>query len=233
MTGLRARVRAELTAEITAIARRQVATEGAGNLSLRAIAREMGMASSAIYRYFSSRDELLTALIVESYNELGVAAEAADATCARSEVMHRWLAVSRAAYDWATANPAEYALLFGTPVPGYAAPPDTIGPANRFTLVLAGLLDEADRQGLHPAVPAVVDPAMHHDFERLREMTATAAGDDAFVAGMQAWTALFGAISFIIFGQLNNVITDHDEFFGVLADLIGRQVFAAPARPRS
>ena len=71
----RERVRAELTREITGIARRQLATEGATGLSLRAIAREMGMASSAIYRYFASRDELLTALIIDGYNAVGEAVE--------------------------------------------------------------------------------------------------------------------------------------------------------------
>ena len=79
----RERVRAELTREITEVARRQLATEGAGQLSLRAVAKEMGMVSSAIYRYFPSRDDLLTALIVDGYNAIGEVAEQADAGCPR------------------------------------------------------------------------------------------------------------------------------------------------------
>src|SRR3954465_4125271 len=74
----RERVRAELTAEITDAARRQLASVGAAGLSLRAVARELGMASSALYRYFPSRDELLTRLIVDGYDDLGAAGEAAD-----------------------------------------------------------------------------------------------------------------------------------------------------------
>src|SRR5688500_20157242 len=91
---VRERVRAELTAEITAAARRQLAEVGAAGLSLRAVAREVGMASSAVYRYFASRDELLTRLITDGYDALGAAAEAADDPSAAPR--ERWLAVGRA-----------------------------------------------------------------------------------------------------------------------------------------
>src|SRR6516225_9412288 len=97
----RARVRAELTREIKDAARRQLAEEGAAALSLRAVARELGMVSSALYRYFPSRDELLTTLIVDAYDALGSAAEAADADCPRDRFAGRWLAVCRAVRRWA------------------------------------------------------------------------------------------------------------------------------------
>src|SRR6266513_6295606 len=92
----RERVRAELIREITEIARRQLATEGAAGLSLRAVAREMGMVSSAVYRYFPSRDDLLTALIIDGYNALGAAAEKADGASSRGDHAGRWLAACRA-----------------------------------------------------------------------------------------------------------------------------------------
>lgn len=117
---LRARVRAGMIEEIKAVARRHLATDGA-NLSLRAVARDMGMVSSAIYRYFPSRDDLLTALILEAYDALGDAVEAADAAVGRDDLRGRWHAVCRAARAWALAHPAEYALIYGSPVPGYAA----------------------------------------------------------------------------------------------------------------
>src|ERR1700760_2130558 len=116
----RARARAELTAEITDTARRQLAEVGAAALSLRAVARELGMVSSAIYRYFPSRDELLTALIVDAYDALGAQVEAADAGVARDDLRGRWMACGRAVREWALATPAEYALIFGSPVPGNA-----------------------------------------------------------------------------------------------------------------
>lgn len=225
MTGIRARVRAELTAEIKAIARRQMAVDGTSALSLRAVARELGMASSAIYRYFPGRDELLTALIVDAYNEIGAAAEAADATVAPDDVLERWRAVAGAAYAWAVAHPAEYGLLFGTPVPGYAAPVDTIAPAGRFTAVLLTILAEGHRQGIRPLAAPVVPDAVRADLDRVRAVVGAEIDDEVVIAGMLAWMGLFGAISFILFGQLQNVIDDRDAFFGSVADTLGRQLF--------
>src|SRR3954466_2411468 len=91
-------------------ARRQLAEVGAAALSLRAVARELGMASSALYRYFPSRDDLLTRLIVDGYDALGAAAESADDPAATPR--ERWLAVCRAVRAWARAHPHEYALLY-------------------------------------------------------------------------------------------------------------------------
>src|SRR5436305_8683707 len=114
--GTRARVRAELTREIAEVARRHLASAGAAALSLRAVAREMGMASSAVYRYFPSRDDLLTTLIVEAYDAIGEAAEAADAAAPAADLRGRLRAVFRATREWALAHPHEYALVYGSPV---------------------------------------------------------------------------------------------------------------------
>src|SRR5215207_3373039 len=103
MPTARERVRAEITAEITDAARRQLAEVGAAALSLRAVARELGMASSAVYRYFPSRDELLTRLIIDGYDALGAVAEHADDPAAPPE--ERWLSVCRATRAWALAHP--------------------------------------------------------------------------------------------------------------------------------
>src|SRR6478752_9460900 len=107
--GARARARIEVTAAIKDEARKQLAAEGAAKLSLRAVARELGMASSAVYRYFPSRDELLTALIVDAYDSVGEAAEAAHRAAAAGTAGHlaRWIAVTRAVRDWALARPHE------------------------------------------------------------------------------------------------------------------------------
>src|SRR5260370_24559178 len=121
---IRARVRAEMTDEIKAVARRHLETDGA-NLSLRAVARDMGMVSSAIYRYFASRDELLTALILDAYNALGSAVENAEAGVPREAFTDRFTAICDAVRGWALARPHEYALIYRSPVPGYHAPPAT------------------------------------------------------------------------------------------------------------
>src|ERR1700733_12038987 len=124
----RERARAEIAGEIKVEARRQLATTGA-QLSLRAVARELGMVSSALYRYFPSRDDLLTALIIDAYDAMGEVAETAIAAGARPRV--RWLAACHAIRGWALAHPHEYSLIYGSPVPGYRAPQATVGPASR------------------------------------------------------------------------------------------------------
>src|SRR5689334_9031334 len=120
-SGVRARVRAEMTEEIKVVARRHLATDGA-NLSLRAVARDLGMASSAVYRYFASRDELLTALIIDAYNSLGEAAE--HAATLTTDPLGRFLRITTAVREWALADPHQWALIYGSPVPGYQAPQD-------------------------------------------------------------------------------------------------------------
>jgi len=144
----RERARAELTREIKEEARRQLAATGAHGLSLRAVAKELGMVSSALYRYYPSRDDLLTALIIDAYNALGEAAEGAIAGAGPAvPARERWLAACHAIRDWARSNLHQYALIYGSPVPGYRAPEATIGPAARVPLAFAGVLEDAGAAG--------------------------------------------------------------------------------------
>jgi AcrR family transcriptional regulator len=157
-TGTRARARAQTIEDLKRVARRHLATDGA-DLSLRSVARELGMVSSAVYRYFESRDALLTALIIDAYDDLGAATEQAEAAVRRSDLRGRWQATAHAVRDWSRANPAEYGLLYGTPVPGYSAPEDTIGPASRTVVVLTGILRDGFARGVliplpHERLPA-------------------------------------------------------------------------------
>ncbi|TDE12668.1 TetR/AcrR family transcriptional regulator [Jiangella asiatica] len=221
----RERARAELTREITEIGRRQLASEGATGLSLRAIAREMGMVSSAIYRYFPSRDDLLTALIIDAYNAIGEAVEQADARCAEDDYPGRWRAVCRAARGWALAHPHEYALLYGSPVPGYQAPQDTVEPAIRDTVVYGRILADAYAGGAlsppdgFPAPP----PSFSHDAEAVRSLMP-GLPDDLVARAVASWTGLFGILSFEIFGQFNNVVDDRTTLFEHTIDTLGRLV---------
>jgi AcrR family transcriptional regulator len=202
----RERARAEITAEILAAARRYLATDGASALSLRAIARDLGMASSALYRYFGSRDELLTRLIVDAYDSLGVAAEASEAAADRDDLPGRFAAVCRAVRTWALANPNEYALIYGSPVPGYVAPADTVGPAIRVSVLLMQILIDAVAQGRFlaeepgPAQAAALAPVLSQ---------LPPGFPPALVQrGLMAWTGLFGVVSFELYGQLHQVVAE-------------------------
>ena len=117
-TGVRARARAEFVGEIKAAARSQLRTDGADALSLRAVARKLGVASSALYRYFPSRDDLLTALISDAYGDLASVAERAAVESAGQPFVERWVGLARAIRTWALGHRHEYALIYGSPVPG-------------------------------------------------------------------------------------------------------------------
>jgi len=212
--------------EIKAIARRHLASGGA-NLSLRAVARDLGVVSSALYRYFPSRDDLLTALIVDAYDALGSAVEAADAAVLdRSDLRTRWLACSHAVRRWALANPAEYALVFGSPVIGYAAPLDTIPAALRTPSALVGILADGVASGVLAASGSPPLPAgLAEDLRRVRAEFWPTVPEELLARGTIGWIHLFGAVSFELFGQLNNAIDAREAYFDLqmclMADLIG------------
>jgi len=211
-TGTRARVRAELTREIAEVARAHLASDGAAALSLRAVARELGMASSAVYRYFPSRDELLTALIIDAYNALGDAAEKADAALERNDLRGRWQAVCTTIRTWAVAHPHEYALVYGSPVPGYAAPETTVDPAARVDMVLCGILADGVRCG---AVDATSDSSAAQ-IGLPDDPTGSIAA-----RAVLAWSSLFGLLTFELFGHAHNVVVDPEALFADAVERIG------------
>ena len=225
MSGIRARVRAELTDEIKRLARDQIRTDGAANLSLRAIARDLEMASSAIYRYFPSRDDLLTTLIVDAYDALGAAAEHAEGAVDRADLRARWRAGCRAVRGWALAHPHEYALVYGSPVPGYAAPETTIGPAARVGLVLSGIVADGIAAGsVDPAAdPGDADSTL---VPGVAERVGLPADPGSSIASraVQAWSSLFGLVNFELFGHTHNVVHDHPAYFDQAAMRLAAQV---------
>ncbi|MCU1455787.1 MAG: regulatory protein TetR [Acidimicrobiales bacterium] len=231
-TTARARVRAELTEEIKAIARRHVAEQGASSLSLRAVTRELGMVSSAVYRYFASRDELLTALIVDAYNTVAAAAEAADATKRRSDTRGRWIATAHAVRDWAKANPEEYALIYGSPVPGYQAPADTIDPALRVSLVPLRIIVDGVANGAITTDERIeTTRTVRDDLAQLRSLAAPGVPDSVLSRGLLVWTQVMGAISYELFGHLHNVVHDDDAFFDLQVRQAGRYLLRGAANP--
>lgn len=222
--GARARARIEVTAAIKDEARRQLADEGAARLSLRAVARELGMVSSALYRYFPSRDDLLTALIIDAYDSLGAAAEGAHATAAErgADPHGRWIAVCTAARGWALAHPHEYALIYGSPVPGYQAPQTTVPPAARVGRLLIDVVRDAVRdRGVE------VPPLTAQVKGEAARMAADLASDlppGVVAALVAAWAQLFGLIGFEVFGQFHRVVEDREAFFVHAVGRLARDV---------
>ncbi|MFF6914819.1 WHG domain-containing protein [Streptomyces sp. NPDC012466] len=222
--GARARARIEVTAAIKDEARRQLAAEGAARLSLRAVARELGMVSSALYRYFPSRDDLLTALIIDAYDSLGESAEAAhDADAGPFE---RWIAVCEAVRGWALEHPHEYALIYGSPVPGYTAPDTTVPAAARVGLLLIGIARDA-HQGPGVARPALPD-GLRPEAERMAADFAPDVPLEVVTALVAAWAQLYGLVGFEVFGQFNRMVEDREAFFRHAVGQLARGVGLVP-----
>ncbi|MDJ0393581.1 WHG domain-containing protein [Rhodococcus sp. G-MC3] len=197
----RERARAQTLADITRIGREHLAADGAAALSLRAVARDLGVVSSAVYRYVKNRDELLTLLVVDAYTELGD--EVDTAIDAVEGPVEKFLALGRTVQTWGRRVPSSYALLFGSPVPGYHAPAEqTTGPGTRVIAQLVRIFDLAHRSGRLKDKPSPVSLApLHDDFSEVRNEMGTDLSDEAVARGVMVWASLFGAVSFDVFDQ--------------------------------
>ncbi|HUS43374.1 MAG TPA: TetR/AcrR family transcriptional regulator [Ilumatobacteraceae bacterium] len=214
-TGVRARARIEVRAAILAAAAKRVAGDGAADLSLRAVARDVGMVSSAVYRYFDSRDALLTALIIEAYDSLGDFVEEQVESTRGRPAAERWVDAALAVRRWALEHPNDYALIYGTPIPGYAAPDDTVASGTRASRALIGIVRETDR--LDPIVSHHIEPVLAESFVALRKELGLDVDDATTLAVITAWSQLFGLLTFELFGQTRNFVSDDEALFRAAA----------------
>ena len=112
-------------------------------------------------------------------------------------------------------EPSRFALLFGTPVPGYAAPVDrTVEPGTRVPAVLVSLLEEAWLAGDLTVPDGAVPRTVRRDMDRIRAEFALTAPAPAVARGLGLWSALVGAVSFEVFDQYGpETLTDPGAFF--------------------
>lgn len=219
--GRRARMRRETTGQLRAAALEEVREHGAVDLSLRRVARRMGMSPAGLYRYVASREDLLTWLIADGFNDLAdhllgalgtsdqlsapdgrppAVAEIADDT---ADVADRLRAVSKTYRGWSVAHPNQFGLLFGNPIPGYAAPVDgeTTAAMTRVGQALGRPLVEAWHQGrLRPVVQRIDDELA----QRLAPMVGVAAlpvPPELALTLLLAWGRLHGQVSLEVFGH--------------------------------
>ncbi|MGW2771909.1 TetR/AcrR family transcriptional regulator [Streptomyces olivaceoviridis] len=203
----RERYRAQLQAEIKERAWEQIAAAGATGLSLNAIAKQMGMSGPALYRYFASRDELITELIRDAYSSLADTIRTAAASGADLAVL------GRALRAWALDDPQRYFLIYGTPVPGYHAPDDITAIASE---IMQALLDAAQ-----PTGKTVVTAEDDHPDTRLEAHLAQhrqwAAGHPAPPAALRRallfWTRLHGILSLELAGHFTGMGLDPAELY--------------------
>lgn len=203
--GVRDDARTETTARILAAARSEIAERGGGGLSMRAVAREVGLVSSAIYRYFPTREALLTAMIVESYGRLADALGRVDG----GGPAERWHGLGEAFRSWATRHPHEFQLIYGTPIPGYVAPPETVPAA-------ASVVSPFLAVGAHADVQGFDGTALH---EQLAEPAAGFdVAPDQLAAVLAEVSALVGFVSLELAGHLVGTADPGDPLYEALLD---------------
>lgn len=237
----RDRVRAATVTEIKQTARQVLVSGGVEGLSLRAIAREMGMTAPALYRYFPSREELLVHLIGDLYDELADTLAAARDAEPPADTPGRLVAVNRAFRRWALDHPLEFGLLFGSPIPGVVVdesdPDHLVSPAHeaglRFARTFGELVARLYQERPFP-VPAEedIDPALRaqlRDWTRTFPVPLPVGVAQVFLS---CWIRLYGMVSMEVFGHLKFALTDAEAMFESelydLAELLGVADFYRP-----
>jgi AcrR family transcriptional regulator len=238
----RDRMRAATVQEIKQTARRALIEQGSGGLSLRGVAREMGLTAPALYRYFPSREDLLEHLIADIYREVCDEMERAADALPADDVTDRLLTVSRTFRKWALAHPPEFALLFGSPIEGFDRPrelrrddcapveAEKVGPAHqagqRFGAIFAGLVGALYQAHPFP-IPSddELDPALREQLTAWYDRLPTPLPLGLMQIFLSCWIRLYGTVCMEVFGHLKFAVDDAEPIFEAelrsLAELLG------------
>lgn len=208
---------------IKAAARSQMAAHGTAGLSLRAIARDLDVSAPALYRYFPNLDALITALILDGFNDLADTLETAEHTKPESQPRAQLRAALLAYRTWALAHPIDFQLIYGNPIPGYEAPAEITVPAAARQLEVLGRITqravETGQIALRPELVTMPASVRAH-LERLAQPYGTT--PEVLHTCMLGWTRIHGAIQLELFGHTPPIVGDPAAFYEQLVDaLIG------------
>jgi AcrR family transcriptional regulator len=204
----------DLHTAIKETAWKQIAETGAATLGLRSIARELNITAPSIYNYFPSRDDLVTALIVDAYNSLADAQETAIKNLA-ADNLSGWLFELGIAYrDWAVTYPQRYQLIFGTPIPHYHAPEEiTLPAAARGMVPLTRAVQALFSAGqIRTERLAPMSPKLEAMLKAWQEFEG---GGDPEVLYLTyiIWSRVHGLVTLEIGNQLPSFLDDPAELF--------------------
>jgi AcrR family transcriptional regulator len=205
----RERLRAATVAEIKDSAHRLLVAGGPGAVSLRAIARDMGMTAPGLYRYFPSLDDLVAAVVTDLYDDLAATLDRAREAAGESAGV-RALEVCRAFRTWSVGHPAEFGLLFGTPPLGDAPPRGSTG--RRFEGLFTALFADLWLRYRFPT-PDHVEPDLAAQLDAWRESTGTEVPTGAVRLLLEAWVRVYGLVALEVFGHLTFVLDDSEPLF--------------------
>jgi AcrR family transcriptional regulator len=218
----------DATRRIKRTAQQRLTAHGPEGLDMAAIADAAGVDAAEMQSLFPGRDDLLTAMILDAYNGMGEQAEAGarEAAAHGATPLERWVATCRQARIWARAHPAEYALIWGPPLPGYRAPPETMIAGARTALALIGILQQTHSQNglVTPGVDQPLSPGMRACVDMMANGMLVGLPDDVIARMLVAWTQVLGALSFAVYGHVQGFAADPDAFFDHAAGDMGRYV---------
>jgi len=211
----RARYRNEVVAQIKRLADAQLEQIGASGLSLSAIARELGMSGPALYRYFPSRDALLSALITDAYNDLADRLTEVTSAAGDREPLREFLVAYR---QWALANPHRYRLLYQPPIPGFDPnEQELVASALRSMAVLLGLISRT----LPPSSELLTADLVSSFTVWTQDVGIDATPLDVLTA-LRIWSRLHGFVSLEIAGNFAIMAPATDALFDLeLASMLG------------
>jgi AcrR family transcriptional regulator len=218
----RERVRAATVEEIKATARRLLAEEGPESVTLRAIARDMGMTAPALYRYFASHEDLLRAVIADVYDELADALEAARDAIGEDEPAERLFAMSRAFRSWSVGHRREFGLVFATPIPAAVDAPSPLDKAgSRFGAAFIGAFYQLFRRQPFPVrADEELPPALRDQLADYRELLCRQIDVQvlqlplgSFETFLSCWVQLYGFVALEVFDHLTFALVDAEPAF--------------------
>jgi AcrR family transcriptional regulator len=218
----RAEARTAQIATIKKVSRVLIASNGVSGLSLREVAREMGVVSSALYRYFATRDDLLTALIFDAYNDLGASVERSDAKAELESAADRFRIAARTVRKWAKRHPNEYSLIYGTPVPNYVAPTTTIEAATRVPRVLSKILSDAQKVRRLPRRASAAEEVEEFLEVGAIEEVLVDVPKEMYVRALMSWNMIFGFLSFELYGHYVGSVRNANIMFEKVLDELVR-----------
>ncbi len=203
--------------EIKSIAWKQISGTGASALSLGAVARELHVTPPALYRYFPSRDDLVTALIGDAYLSFVETLEAGRDAVPAEDHADRFRSLCMAYHAWAAAHPQQYILIFGTPVPGYKLDPGVGQVADRSFVVLLDLLNAAAEAG-HLGFTLKNIPLSEALRRRLKAASAQGKSYPARVMylALLSWSFIHGVTSLELYGRYGGILGDQTDPFILL-----------------
>lgn len=236
---LRQRRRAAATQEILDAAERHITGHGPAALSLRAVARDLGMTVQALYHYFPSRDALVTMLITKAYGDLADAVQAAVDAAAGDSAQPRLVVAAEGYRRWSIAHPERFQLLYGTPLRGYAAPAD--GPTTRAMRRMSAIFEREMFDGFTTAQLAASDapalsPSLRAYLEQLPHYGLGSLPPPATALMLSAWGHMHGLVVLEVFGHTSFLGGHQAEIFRMamrnLLDDVHRQIPGHASAPR-